>query len=1048
MRISDVSIRNPVFAWMLMVALITFGAISFSRMGVSQLPDVDFPVVNVALTLEGAAPEIMETSVIDPLEDALSTVEGVRTITSTSRTGLASVTVEFELERDINVALQEVQTKVAQAQRLLPAKVDPPVISKTNPDDSPILWLALTYDKDDPEFLMKYAKDYLKDRFTTVHGVGEVSLGGYTAPALRVWVKPTTLTKFNIAVNDIIDAIKTEHSEMPGGFVETERQNFNVRTMGEAKNVDEFKSIVISHRAGSLIQDSSNMVKLGQVAEVKEGLDDIRRMSRFNKQPALGLGVKKQRGSNAVAVANAVKEKMKELREKLPPGMHLNVNFDSTVFIEQSVHALTEHLVLAVLLTSLVCWMFLGSFSATLNVLLSIPTSIMGAFIGLYFFGFTLNTFTLLGLTLAIGIVVDDAIMVLENIFRYNEKGVGRIESAIIGAREITFAALAASIAVVAIFLPVAFMKGIIGKYFLQFGVTISLAVILSLLEALTITPMRCATFVQHGERTTKLGKGFERGMERLKSFYEKSLGWSLNHSWKILLSSIVFVAASFLVVKGLNKEMIPLQDQSIFITRVQCPIGSSLSFTDNKMKELEAWFLARPEIEKVYAAVGGFAGQSNDSNTGFMFVTMKDKGNRPEDPERKKALSEQEFMDVARQNFKQVKEAKVFMQDLSSRGFGTGRGFPVELRVSGPDWTKLAQQNEKLMDAMKTSGLMVDVDSDYLVGMPEIQITPDREQAALHGVSISAIGTTVNALIGGVKAGQYEKDGHRYDIRLKIMETDNQLAEIDKLLIGNNRSNLIPITQVTKKATKASLQSISRVDRQRSISVYSNLKTGVSQQAALDFVLSKGKEILEPGYTVEQTGTSRTFRESIQSLIFALILGLFVAYMVLAAQFNSYIDPISVLMALPFSFSGAFFALAFTGQSINIYSMIGILLLMGIVKKNSILLIEFTNTVRDRGAPTAKASLLEACPTRLRPILMTSFATIASAIPSAVATGAGSETFKPMAITLIGGVLVSTLLTLYVVPCAYLLMDAWRKRDQSRAEIAEAFGKVPSVAS
>jgi hydrophobe/amphiphile efflux-1 (HAE1) family protein len=1043
MRISDVSIRHPVFAWMLMVALITFGAISFSRMGVSQLPDVDFPVVNVSLTLEGAAPEIMETTVVDPVEDALSTVEGVRSITSTSRTGLASVTIEFELERDINVALQEVQSKVAQAQRLLPPQVDPPVISKTNPEDQPILWLALTYDKDDPQFLMKYARDFLKDRFSTVPGVGEVTLGGYTAPALRVWVKPSALNKFNIAVNDIIDAIQSEHTEMPGGFVENEKQNFNVRTMGEAKSVEEFKSIIISRRAGALTQDPSNMVKLGQVAEVKEDLDEVRRLSRFNKQPALGLGVRKQRGSNAVAVATGVKEKIAELNSQLPPGMHLNVNFDSTVFIEQSVHALTEHLILAVILTSLVCWVFLGSFSATLNVLLSIPTSIMGAFIGLYFAGFTLNTFTLLGLTLAIGIVVDDAIMVLENIFRYNEKGMGRIESAIVGAREITFAALAASVAVVAIFLPVAFMKGIIGKYFLQFGVTISLAVLLSLLEALTITPMRCATFVQHGKRTTKMGKAFEHGLARLRAFYEKSLTWSLNHRWKVVIGSILFVVASFAVVKKLNKEMIPLQDQSIFIARIQSPIGSSLAFTDNKMKELEAWFLDRPEIEKVYAAIGGFSGQSNDSNTGMMFVTMKDKKDRPIDPDKKRPLSQQEFMDVARQAFRQIKDVKVFMQDLSSRGFGTGRGFPVELKVSGPEWDKLAEQSQKLMEEMKNSGLMVDVDSNYLVGMPEIQITPDRQQAALHGVSVSAIGTTVNALIGGVKAGQYAKEGRRNDIRLKIENSNNQLDEIDNLMIGNSRSNLIPIGQVTKKETKSSLQSISRVDRQRSISVYANLKPGASQQAALDFVLAKGKEILEPGYTVEQTGTSKTFQESIQSLIFALVLGLFVAYMVLAAQFNSYIDPMAILMALPFSFSGAFFALLITGQSINIYSMIGILLLMGIVKKNSILLIEFTNTVRDRGAPSAKAALLEACPTRLRPILMTSFATVASAIPSAFATGAGSETFKPMAITLIGGVIVSTMLTLYVVPCAYLLMDAWRKRDVSRAQISDAFDKV-----
>ncbi|MFP5520483.1 MAG: efflux RND transporter permease subunit, partial [Bdellovibrionia bacterium] len=444
MKLSDISIKNPVFAWMLMAALIIFGAISFSRMGVSQLPDVDFPVLNVSVGLEGAAPEVIETTVVDPIENALMTIEGVRSLSSSSKTGSASITVEFELGRDINAALQEVQSKVAQTQRLLPSEVEAPTISKTNPDDQPIMWLALTYDGDF-EFLNRYARDYLKDRFTTVPGVGDIFIGGYTDPVLRVWVKPDALQRYNISVNDIIDAIQSEHSELPGGFIETSRENFNVRTMGEAKSVEEFKKLVINKRAGQLIQDPSMAVRIGQVADVSEGLDEIRRLSRFNGKPALGLGIRKQRGSNAVAVAEGVIAKMNEIRTQLPKGMDVHVNFDSTRFIKASVKELNKHLILAVILTSLVCWMFLGSWSATFNVLLAIPTSLMGAFIGLYFFGFTLNTFTLLGLTLAIGIVVDDAIMVLENIFRYNEKGRGRIESAIIGAREIAFAALAAT---------------------------------------------------------------------------------------------------------------------------------------------------------------------------------------------------------------------------------------------------------------------------------------------------------------------------------------------------------------------------------------------------------------------------------------------------------------------------------------------------------------------------------------------------------------------------------------------------------------------------
>lgn len=1046
MRISDISIRNPVFAWMLMAGLIIFGAIGFSRMGVSQLPDVDFPTLTVSVTLEGAAPEVMETQVVDPIESALMTVEGVQTITSNSKSGSASVTVEFDLDRDINVALQDVQAKVAQAQRLLPDDVDPPTISKTNPDDQPILWLALTYDGD-REFMMKYARDYLKDRFTTVDGVGEIFLGGYTDPVLRVRVKPEALKRYNISVNDIMDSIKTEHSELPGGFVETDKKNFNVRTMGEAKTVDEFKSITISRRAGSVVADPTNMVRIDQVADVSMGLDEIRRISRFNGEVALGLGIRKQKGSNAVGVATAVKEKIKEIQPQLPPGMKIQVNFDSTKFIEESVHELNKHLVLAVIFTSIVCWIFLGSWSATFNVLLSIPTSIVGTFIALYFLGYTLNIFTLLGLTLAIGIVVDDAIMVLENIFRYNEQGRGKIESAIIGAREITFAALAASLAVIAIFLPVAFMKGVIGKFFMQFGVTISFAVFLSLVESLTITPMRCAGFVHHGERTTRLGKGFDAMIDSLRRNYEKWLRYSLAHRWKVLLGSMVFVGISFACLKFVNKEMSPAQDQSIFMGRLILPVGTSLAYTDTQVKKAEDILRARGEVKQVFVSVGGFGGGNSDSNVAMMFVTLKDPKERPVDKEKGKRLTQQEFMQIARAELSKIPDVRPVLMDLSQQGFSGGRGYPVEFTVLGSDWDKLAGFSSAIMKEMEASGLMVDVDSNYLLGMPEVQIRPNRVAAAQHGVSISAIGTTVNAMIGGVKVGEFPQGGHRYDIRVKLEQKGNPLDEIKNLDVGNSRSNLIPLPRVVKQEVGASLQSIARSNRQRAITVTANMKPGISQQQAMQKVEEISKKILEPGYMISQGGSSKTFKETFQSLIFALVLGLAVAYMVLASQFNSYIDPAAILMALPFSFSGAFFGLLMTGQSLNMFSMIGLLLLMGIVKKNSILLIEFTNTVRDRGNDTADGALIEACPVRLRPILMTSFATIAAAIPSATATGAGGESMRPMAIALIGGVLVSTILTLFVVPCVYSLLDKYRKRDEVRRHTKEAFAAVGTEA-
>ena len=387
MRLSDISIKNPVFAWMLMFGLMIFGLISFSRMGVSQMPDVDFPTVTVSVMLSGAAPEVMETQVVDPIESALMTVEGIESIKSSSKTGTASITVEFDLDRNIDLAVQDVQAKISGIQRLLPDDVDPPTISKTNPDDQPILWLALTYDKNDPEFMMRYARDYLKDRFTTVEGVGDIFLGGYTDPVMRVHVRPKDLLRYNISVNDVMDAIRSEHSEVPGGYIQTDKKTFNVRTMGEAKTEEEFRNIVVSKRGGRAVADPTNMVRISQVADASMGLDQIEKMSRFNGKTALGLGIRKQRGTNAVAVARAVKEKIVEIQKQLPEGMNIQVNFDSTKFIEQSVGELNKHLVLAVIFTSIVCWMFLGSWSATFNVLLSIPTSLLGAFIGLYFLG-------------------------------------------------------------------------------------------------------------------------------------------------------------------------------------------------------------------------------------------------------------------------------------------------------------------------------------------------------------------------------------------------------------------------------------------------------------------------------------------------------------------------------------------------------------------------------------------------------------------------------------------------------------------------------------
>ncbi len=1023
MTLSDLSIKNPVFAWMLMVGLIVFGWVSFTRMGISQLPDVDFPVVNVSITWEGAAPEVMETEITDVIEDEVMSIEGIKEVSSTSRQGRANITIEFELNRDIDAALQEVQTKISQAQRDLPDDIDPPVVTKTNPEDQPIMWAALSGDRPLRD-LMAYTHDFLKNQFTTVSGVGEVILGGYIDPNLRVWLSAEKMDALELTVEDVIAAIQSQHEEVPAGVIDTGQRELNVRVMGEAGSVHDFERIIIPSRQGAAIWKT---LRIGDAARVEDGLDEVRRISRHQGKAAVGLGVKKQRGSNAVDVARGVKERIASLQKGLPEGMKLNVVFDSTRYIEESTRELNFTLLLSALLTGLVCWLFLGSWSSTLNVLLAIPTSVIGAFTLLYFMGFTLNTFTLLGLSLAIGIVVDDAIMVLENIVRHRQKGLSRIRAAIVGAREITFAAMASTVAILAIFIPVVFMKGIMGRFFYQFGVTMTVAVMLSLLEALTLAPMRCSQYLETGH-SNWLARNMDALMTRLSQGYRRSLEVLLDRRWTVLVVAAALFAGSLFLTQFIRKEFVPPQDEGRFLVRLQTPIGSSIGATDEVMKKAEAFLMSRPDIKYYYAAIGGFGG--GEVNTGMMFVTLDPLKERKAVPPNKKPLRQQEIMAVLRAELSKLPGVyRVVVQDLSQQGFSAQRGFPVEFTIRGPDWDKLASLSETLMEKMRATDLMTDVDTDYRLGMPEVRVVPDREKAGERGVSIESIGDTVNATIGGLRVGKYTQGGRRYDIRVRLVDEDRSRPEdIDKIWVRNNRGELIRLAEVVTAEEKPTLQSITRRNRERAIGLFANVAAGKSQAAALQKMEEIGKEVMPDGYRLVFSGSAQTFRESFDSLLFALYLGIFVAYMVLASQFNSFVHPFTVLLALPFSVTGAFVALLLGGQSLNIYSLIGIILLMGIVKKNSILLVDFTNERRKQGL-SVRDALLDACPIRLRPILMTALSTVAAAVPPALGLGPGAEVRIPMALVVIGGTLVSTFLTLFVVPCAYSLLARLESR-------------------
>ncbi|WDT76040.1 MAG: efflux RND transporter permease subunit [Candidatus Manganitrophus sp.] len=1007
MNLTDICIKKPVFAWMLMAATVVFGGIAATRIGISQFPDVDFPTISVNVTWEGAAPEVVEHDVIEILEEAVVQVEGVRSITSSSRQGGGNITVELDLARNVDLAMQDVQSKVSQAQRRLPRDIDPPVISKTNPEDQPIMWVGLS-GPFPTRVLSDFARYRLKEKLQTVPGIGEITMGGFVERNIRVWLDATRLDEKGLTVTDVIEALQREHVELPAGRIETEGREVNVRILGEALDLSTFRRIIVGNTKEA-------PVYLEDVALVEDGFEDVRRLSRVAGAPAQGLGIKKQRGANAVALAEGIRKAMEEIRPTLPEGMELGVNFDSTRFIEESVHEVEFELVLAVILTAVVCWLFLGSLSSTLNVVLAIPMSLLGTIATIYFLGFTLNTFTLLALSLAVGIVVDDAIMILENIFRHSEEGKDRVRAAREGTEEIKFAALAATLAVIAIFIPVIFMKGIIGRFFLQFGITLSVAVMLSYLEAITLAPARCAQFLSTSrEGRSRLGQWGDRGFEWLSHRYSRLLARGLKWPVAVLSLAAVLFAGSFMLMTRLPRELVPSQDQSRMLIRMQTAVGSNLAETDRIFRRAEAFMATRPEVARAYAIVGGFGG--GGVNTGVMFVTMV--------PPDQRDVTQQEFAGIVRKEFNSYPGVRAVVQDLSQQGFTAQRGFPVEFSIRGPEWDRLVDLSQEIRQKLTASGAVIDLDTDYQVGMPELRITPDRARAADLGISVERVAQTINAMVGGLRVGRYSTEGRRIDVRLRLLADQRSRPEdLSRLRVRSATDELIPLSSLVTYEERPALQAITRSDRERAITFFANVAPGRSQDEALTLVKQLSKE-LPIGYHAVLGGASVAFQESMESLIFAILLGIIVAYMILASQFNSLLHPVTVLTILPLSIVGAAIALLLAGKTLNIFSMIGLLLLMGIVKKNSIILVDYANQIREEGGGDAATAMLRAGPVRLRPILMTSASTLMAAVPAALALGSGSEIRSPMAMAVIGGLIVSTVLSLFVVPAFYVVAD------------------------
>jgi hydrophobe/amphiphile efflux-1 (HAE1) family protein len=1015
MTLSDLSIRRPVFAWMLMSALMFFGVICFFHLGVSQLPEATQPVLTISANWIGAAPEVMETEIVNPIEQAVISVQGVQDIESNMRQGTASIKLTFQTSKDIDAALQETNSKLRSVK--LPDDVLPPTISKINTDDNPIMWLAITSTKRSFKDVLTYVDLNLRDRLRVIPGVGDIVLGGWADRNLRVWVDNNKLLARQLTILDVRNTLKMENNETSSGTLENGQSDSNVRTMGEVLTPGQMGDLLITQRGGSRIYHSD--IHLRDVATIEDGLADTRSLAHSDGRITLGVGIQKQHGENDVKVGIAVRAFVDQVNKELAvtdPDLHMYVNFDGTQFTSQAINETELTVLLSVVITGLVCWAFLGSWTSTLNVLLSIPVSALGTFIVMDMLGFTINFFTLLGMSLAIGIVVDDAIMVLENIVRHFHMGKTARQAALDGAREITFAATAATISVVSVFIPVLLVGGFLGVFLFQFGMTISTAVGLSLLEAITLTPMRCAQFMTAKEDEYRFTLFVNRLFAVLSRNYGRALAFSLQHRWKVVSLALGVFALSMISVMGLKKEVMPEQDIGVFIIRFQTPIGSSLTFTSKKAAELEKMLAHNPNIIHYFVNTGGFEG--GETNKGMSFVSLKPQSERKE--------KQEQVMDEVRDAIKKEipQDFDAFIINPSGNFGGAKRGTNIEMSIRGPDYNVLKEKVAEITKRFAASKLLTDIDTDFRDGVTEVQVQPDREKAAASGVSVQDIADTINTAIGGVRQGYFTNGIRRYDVRIRLLpEQWQSTSDIDKLLVRTGYGELIPLSSVTKITEEKKLLTITREMRERAINVYANTATGQSLDTVMAFAKKTAKDVLPAGYSVADVGASKDAIDTATNFLFTLVMGLVISYMVLAIQFNSFIHPIPVMIALPFSLTGAFLSLLLTHNSLNLYSFIGIIVLMGITLKNSILLVEFFNKQRHNGLPLREA-ILTGGPIRLRPIIMTSAATVAASIIPALGIGPGAEVRVAMAVVIIGGVCVSTLFSLLVVPCLYDIMS------------------------
>lgn len=1003
MIVSELCIRRPVFASVLSLLVILIGLVSYTRLSVREYPKIDEPVVNVETTYRGASPEIIEARVSKPLEDALAGIEGVDVITSISRQEKSQITVRFKLERDPDAAAADVRDRVSRTRKKLPDDVDEPVIAKVEADANPILWLAFSSDRHSALEVSDVANRIVKPRLQTLPGAADVRVFGERRYAMRVWLDRDRLAAYALTPQDVEDALTRQNVEVPAGRIESAQREFTVVSRTDLNTPEQFRAIIVKDAA-------AYPVRLGDLGRVDIGAESERTSVRFKGKSAVSLGLIKQATANPLELSTALRADLPHIVEQLPEGMHADISYDSSIFIERSISAVFATIGEAIVLVLAIIFFFLRNLRATLIPLVTIPVSLIGAFAIMFVLGFSINTLTLLALVLGIGLVVDDAIVVLENIYRHIEQGMERRQAALLGAKEISFAVVAMTITLAAVYAPVAFMTGRTGKLFVEFALTLAGAVIVSGFVALTLSPMMCSQLLRHEERHGRAYVAVENFLVWLTAGYRRVLERALDRRWLVLLAFALVAGAGVFLLKALKSELAPIEDRGVIIGLLVAPEGATLAYTEKYARQLETIYDATAGIERYFVVVG-----NPTVSQGSSFVGLADWSER--------TRSSGEIVRELLPKFMAVPGVLAFPVQPPSLG-QSPRERPINFVVvtSAPYAELLALTDTLLAEVAKNPGL-ANVDTDLKLNKPELSVAVDRDKAAATGVAIETVGRTLETMLGGRQVTRFKRDGEQYDVIVQVGDAERTTpGDVSGIQVRASDGSMMPLASLIRVDETVSPRELNHFGQRRAVTITANLAPGYTMGEALRFLEDTARRVLPAGYAIDYAGQSREFKLSSSSLALAFALALAFIYLVLAAQFESFRDPLIIMLSVPLSITGALLALWLTGGTLNVYSEIGLVTLVGLITKHGILIVEFANQLQRQGRDLRQA-VSEAAVLRLRPILMTTGAMVLGAIPLALAHGAGAESRQQIGWVIVGGLLLGTLFTLFVVPTVYTLL-------------------------